>query len=142
MPTFLHKVQELLAVRIRGQLRARWWGRLLPPWQQREKAFPPEEPAVRHLRQPARAQGVRKPIADRRLDAARRIDLAGVLVARDGRDACEDGRLADAILANENCHGAIELELEASLKDRQAERKRGAVLDSRFIEHDALEERR
>jgi hypothetical protein len=85
---------------------------------------------------------MRKPIAGRWLDAARRADPGGVLVAGDGRDACEDRRLPDAILADEDRHGAIELELEALLKDWQAERKRGAILDSGFIERDAPEERR
>jgi len=75
----------------RGRLHAQRWRWLLPPRQQGEKSFPVgKNQAVRHLWQPARAQGVRKPIADRRLDAARRIDPAGVLIACDGRDACEE----------------------------------------------------
>jgi len=73
-----------------------------------------------------------KPIADRRLHAARRRDPASVLIASNSRDACEDGRLADAILANEDGHGAIELELEALLKNDKLNGNvpRFSILDS------------
>src|SRR5215510_9579712 len=55
-------------------------------------------------------------------------------------DVCSsDLRLADAVLADENRHHAIEFEIEALLEDRQAERKRGTVLDPGSIEHDTPE---
>ena len=98
---------------------------------------------MRYLRQPGRAQRPCEPIDDGRLSGARQrhgaARLAGIVIAGDRCNTFQDGRLADAILADEDREDAIKFEVEALLEDRQAERKRGTVLDPRSIEHDAPE---
>src|SRR5215467_10441191 len=141
MPTLLHEAQEVLPVRMRRTLRPACRRHFERSARQREEAFRAEEPAVCDLRQPGRAQRVREPIANLpgRCGHDRAAGAAGVVIAGERRDAFEDRRLADVVLADEDRYNAIEFEIEALLQDRQAEWKRGAILDSGFIEHNAPE---
>jgi len=65
-----------------------------------------------------------------------------LIVAGQRRDAFQQGRLADAVLANDDGDGAIETEIETFREKRQAERIGLRVRDPRRLQPDPPEIRR
>src|SRR5262249_50074807 len=83
----------------------------------REKTLSPEEPAIGDLRQPARAQRVRELSAHLlhrigMIDRHVALATTGFVVAGKHRDAFEQRRFADAVLAHDDGDRLVETEFE------------------------------
>src|ERR1700730_16456322 len=113
----------------------------------RKETLGPEEPAVRYLRQPARAKRARK-LAAHHLDRIGMIDrpvalaAAGFVISGEYGDPFQQSGFAGPVFTDDDRDRPVEIQFEGSPQKSKAERLSRGGGDARRLEPDAPQIRR